>query len=107
MIEMTKRILLVCGGGASSGFLAANIRKYAKKQGADMQIEARSESELSNYINDIDVLLVGPHLAYMEDEIKSMTDPKGIPMALIDEDDYGMMNGAAVYDQIVTMLGDD
>jgi PTS system cellobiose-specific IIB component len=104
---MTKHILLVCGGGASSGFLAANIRKYAKKQNADMQIDARSESELSNYINDIDALLVGPHLAYMEDEIKSMTDPKGVPMELIDEEDYGMMDGEAVYEQIVDMLGDE
>ena len=103
---MTKFVLLVCGGGASSGFLAANIRKYAKKQGADLKIEARSESELSNYINDIDALLVGPHLAYMEDEIRSMTEPKKIPMELIDEDDYGMMDGQAVYEQIEDMLGE-
>ena len=104
---MTKRILLVCGGGASSGFLAANVRRYAKKQGADMKVEARSESELSNYIDDIDALLVGPHLAYMEDEIKGMTDPKGVPMELIDEDDYGMMDGEAVYNQIQEMLGEE
>lgn len=103
---MTKFVLLVCGGGASSGFLAANIRKYAKKQGADLKIEARSESELSNYINDIDALLVGPHLAYMQDEIRSMTGPKKIPMELIDEDDYGMMDGQAVYEQIEDMLGE-
>lgn len=104
---MSKFVLLVCGGGASSGFVAANTRKYAKKHGADMKIEARSESELPNYIDKIDALMIGPHLAYMEDEIKKMTDPKGIPTAIIDEDAYSMMDGEAVYEQIESLLGDN
>lgn len=104
---MTKHILLVCGGGASSGFVAANTRKYAKKQGADMDIQARSESEIPNYLDKIDALLIGPHLAYMEDEIKKMTVPKGIETAIIDEDAYSMMDGQAVYNQIKEMLGDE
>ncbi len=101
-----KHILLVCGGGASSGFVAANTRKYAKKQKADMKIDARSESEITNYIDDIDALLIGPHLAYMEEEIQKLTEPRGIPTAIIDEDAYSMMDGAAVYEQIQEMLGE-
>ena len=31
---MAKNILLICGSGASSGFMAAAIRKAAKKRGA-------------------------------------------------------------------------
>ena len=30
-LKMTKNVLLVCGSGASSGFMAANLRKAAKK----------------------------------------------------------------------------
>ncbi len=30
---MAKNILLICGSGASSGFMAAAIRKAAKKEG--------------------------------------------------------------------------
>lgn len=103
---MSKFILLVCGGGASSGFVAANTRKVAKKRGADLKIEARSESEIPNYLDQIDGLLIGPHLAYMEDEIKKMTSPKKIPTELIDEDTYSMMDGEGVYNQILRMLGD-
>ena len=29
---MAKNILLICGSGASSGFMAANMRKAAKKE---------------------------------------------------------------------------
>lgn len=59
---MSLNILLVCGSGASSGFMAANMRKAAKKAGLDYKIQARSEAELNDYANDIDVLMVGPHL---------------------------------------------
>lgn len=59
---MSKNILLICGSGASSGFMAASMRKAAKKQGLDYKIKARSESELGDYSNDIDALMVGPHL---------------------------------------------
>ena len=38
------RVLLVCGSGASSGFMAANIRKAAKEKGMEMEVQARSDS---------------------------------------------------------------
>ena len=47
-------VLLVCGSGASSGFMAANMRKAASKQGLEIDIKARSESEIENYIDEID-----------------------------------------------------
>ena len=62
-------VLLVCGSGASSGFMATNMRKAAVARGLDVDIKARSESEIENYIEDIDVLMVGPHLAYILDDI--------------------------------------
>ncbi len=57
-----KSILLICGSGASSGFMAANMRKAAKKKGLNYEIKARSESELADYADSIDALMVGPHL---------------------------------------------
>ena len=36
------RVLLVCGSGASSGFMAANMRKAAVEEGLEMYIKARS-----------------------------------------------------------------
>lgn len=59
---MATKVLLVCGTGASSGFMAANARKAAKKLNLDMEIKAKSESEIEDYLNEIDVLLVAPPL---------------------------------------------
>ena len=63
-------VLLVCGSGASSGFMATNMRRAAVARGVDMDIKARSESEIENYVDEIDALMVGPHLAYILDEVE-------------------------------------
>ena len=36
------QVLLCCGAGLSSGFLAQGARKVAKKKGLDIKIEAKS-----------------------------------------------------------------
>lgn len=56
------RILLACGIGASTGFMAANMRKAAKAQGLDVSIHAVSKSQVPEYADKIDVLLLGPPL---------------------------------------------
>ena len=43
----TIRVLLCCGAGFSSGFLAQKARQAAKKKKLDMTVEARSESVVS------------------------------------------------------------
>lgn len=49
-------VLLVCGSGASSGFMATNMRRAAVARGVEMDIKARSESEIENYVDEIDPL---------------------------------------------------
>lgn len=56
-------VLLVCGSGASSGFMAANIRKAAAARGLSITVNARSESTVEDYVDEIDCLMIGPHLA--------------------------------------------
>lgn len=71
------RVLLVCGSGASSGFMAANIRKAAKEKGIGMEVQARSDSEIDNYIEDVDLIMVGPHLEYVMDDLEEYTHEYG------------------------------
>lgn len=87
------RILLICGSGASSGFMAANMRKVAKKHGIKATIEARSDSMVDDFIDKIDVLLVGPHLKYMEDALKEKASKYNVPVAIIDNMTYGSLDG--------------
>ncbi|MFV5783806.1 PTS sugar transporter subunit IIB [Pediococcus acidilactici] len=96
---MSLNILLVCGSGASSGFMAANMRKAAKKAGLDYKIQARSEAELNDYANDIDVLMVGPHLK-SEFEALQKNVPDKVVTILMKPDYYSILDGAAAVEHI-------
>ncbi len=91
---MAKNILLICGSGASSGFMAANMRKAAKKEGLDYKIQAKSEAELGDYVDGIDALMVGPHLKAELDSIKEQV-PEGVKVILMKQSYYSLLDGAA------------
>ncbi len=95
------RILLVCGSGASSGFMAANMRKAAKEMGYDVEIRARSESEIDNYIDEIDALMVGPHLAYVMDDIEGYRNGRDFPIILMKAEYYSTLNGEKAIEHLL------
>lgn len=100
----TIEILLVCGSGASSGFMAANMRKAATKKGLDFSIKARSESEIENYIDEIDVLMVGPHLAYILDEVEEYTHGTDVKVLLMRSDYYATLDGSAAIEHLIAEM---
>ena len=100
-----KKILLICSAGASSGFMAKNIRVAAAARGLDFDVFARSDSMLEDYLDDIDFLLVSPHLDFMLDEIKDLVNKKNIPVSLIPKNLFGSLNGAGVLEIILEKLG--
>ena len=99
-----KNILLVCGTGASSGFMAKNIRLAAKAKNIEMSVKARSDSEVEDYIEEIDLLLVGPHLKYMLHDLEEIAEPHGVPVRIIEDDAYGSLDGNAVLESIIEEL---
>ncbi len=101
---MSKQVLLVCGTGASSGFMASNARKAAKDLGVDLTFIARSDSLVEDYIEDSVLLMVGPHLGYMLDELKEITDEYDVPIAVIEEEIYGELDGEGLVKQATTIL---
>ncbi len=94
-------VLLVCGSGASSGFMAANIRKAAAEKGLDIKITARGESEIENYIDDIDALMVGPHLAYILDEVEEFVGDAPVKVISMKPEYYATLNGKQALDHLL------
>jgi len=94
-------VLLVCGSGASSGFMAANMRKAAAKRGLDIEIKARSESEIENYIDDIDALMVGPHLSYILDEVEQYTHDTDVKVLLMKPEYYSKLDGEKALEHLL------
>ena len=97
-------VLLVCGSGASSGFMAANIRKAASQRGLEITVAARSESEIENYIDEIDCLMVGPHLAYILDDVEELIDGQDVKVELMKPEYYSTLNGEKALDHILSLF---
>ena len=93
---MTKKILLVCGAGASSGFMAAAARKASKKRGKDYEIKAKSKSEITNNLLETDLLLVAPHLKYMIEEVKEICESNNVQYGIIPQKVYGSLDGVGL-----------
>lgn len=94
-------VLLCCGAGMSSGFLAQKTRQSAKKQQLDLQIEARSESEVAQYLATIDMLMLGPHYAASLENFQAMAQPYNIPVMIIPQTIYATLDGAGMVDLIL------
>ena len=99
-----KNVLLVCGTGASSGFMARKTSQAAKARGIDLTIKARSESELLDYLDEVDIVLVGPHFKHMLKSIEDTAADYNVPVRLIDKDTYGNLDGDALLDTIIEVL---
>ena len=100
----TTRILLACGIGASTGFMAAGMRKVAKAQGRDCTIKAVSKSEIMDYADKIDVLLLGPHFASEVPEISAQVAPYGVKIMAIDPDYYAALDGEGILEDAYDLL---
>lgn len=97
-------ITLVCAVGMSTSILMARMQESAKKQGIEAKIVAMSESKFEEYEEPTEVLLLGPQIEYMADEMKEQYEPKGIKVAVIDMMDYGTLNGEKVLKDALALL---
>jgi PTS system cellobiose-specific IIB component len=97
-------VLLVCGSGASTGFMAAKLRKEAAKRGLDWEITARSETELESFDDEIHCVMLGPHLAYLLEELKERYKGKDIKVAVMEKRYYSILDGAEALKHIQSLF---
>ena len=96
------KIVLCCGSGASSGFMAQNIKKAAKKRSIDAEVIARSDSQIENFLDGTDVVMIAPHLQAEASMIAKRCG--NVPSIVIDRMAYGMLDGEKVLDQALSVI---
>ena len=103
-----KTIMLVCSAGMSTSLLVTKMQKAAEEKGVEADIFAVSASDADNQLEskNVDVLLLGPQVRFMQNQFAEKLAPKGIPLDVINMQDYGMMNGEAVYKKAKAMMGE-
>ena len=82
-------VLIVCGAGASSTFLASRMRAVAKARGIELSLQAASTSDIRPFLHTSTVLLVGPHLASSFDALRDEAALFGVPSVLLPPTAFG------------------
>lgn len=98
------RILLACGIGASSGFMAANMRKIAKKKGLGVKVNAVSKSQVMEYAGEIDLLLLGPHFSSEVPKYQEELKDNNVMVMAIDPDYYASLDGESILEEALEKL---
>lgn len=99
-------ITLICAGGFSTSMLVVRMQEAAKIMGMDVNIRASAECEFRECTGEApktDVLLLGPQVRYMLDKFKKLYEAKGVKVGIIDNMDYGMMDGEKVLKKALSL----
>lgn len=99
------KILIVCGAGASSTFVALRVRRTAAGRGLAVDVAAGTESDLPDSLDGIDVLLVGPHLAHVFAEIRGQADARGVGVVLLPETIFAARDGEQALELALSAAG--
>lgn len=95
-----KKILLACNAGLSTSMLVQKMKDSAEERKIDVEILAVSVNSINDY-TDYDVLLLGPQVRFLKDNIAEKVN---MPVIVIDTMDYGMLNGKKVLDNALAEM---
>ena len=100
-----KTILLVCSAGMSTSLLVTKMESAA---GVDCKIFALPFSDAPRVLEEVDCILLGPQVRFQKAAIEKLAAGRKagpVPVDIIDMRDYGTMNGKAVFDAAMKMIG--
>ena len=97
-------ILLVCQCGMSSGLLMQTMQHYAEENNLDLKVNARNIDDFMEYIDGVDIVLIGPQIKHREKEIRREMGELHIPVLVLEMKDYGMANGGSVIETAAEYL---
>jgi cellobiose PTS system EIIB component len=97
-------ILLCCAAGMSTSLIVTKMEKVAEAKGISARIWAVSESVVRSEIDEADVLLLGPQVRFLLNDMKKICGEKNIPVEVINMMSYGMCDGEAILAQATKLI---
>lgn len=88
------RILVICGAGASSTFVAMRLRHAAQDAGLAVQALAGTVESLAVDLDSTDILLVAPHLARELPDLRQLANDRGVRVILLPDDVFSDLDGS-------------
>jgi len=88
------RILVVCGAGASSTFVAQRVRHAALERGLVYAVTAGTSASVPDDLDATHVVLVGPHLGAEVERIRKDAATRGVRVIALPEDVFTDLDGS-------------
>ena len=95
---MKKRVYLFCSAGMSTSLVASRMQAVADNHNLPFEVKAFSDSKLDAIVEEFhpDVILLGPQVKYKFNATRDKYAPQGTPVAVIDLEDYGNVDGERI-----------
>lgn len=97
-----KKIALLCAAGMSTSVLVQKMKEAAKEMNYDCEINAYPVSTAKEVGKNADVILLGPQVRYELSKVQGLVE---CPVDVIDMRSYGTMNGKAVVEMAIKLIG--
>lgn len=95
-------IILACNAAMSTSMMKMRLEQETKNRGIEALVKAVPISELDDYKDTADVILLGPQVRYIEKKVKEQVS---IPVLVMDMKDYGTMNAKKILDDALAAIG--
>ena len=99
------RILVVCGAGASSTFVAQRVQRAAHDRGLPYSASAGTVRSLPIDLTATDIVLVGPHLGPELERIQQDAAIEGVRVVLLPEDVFTDLTGTRTLALVEEAMG--
>lgn len=80
----------------STSLIARSIQAAILKKGKSDYVKAMDQDSAEHFLKDFDVVLIAPQLRYILTKLQKMVEDQGIPVAVMEQTDYGLCNGEAI-----------
>ncbi len=103
-----KTALLICTAGITTGLLVKNVQNAADERGLDIHVYSAPAiiAEQAIQSQTIDALMIGPQSKYEIARLKDFLTYKAVPYKLISRENYEILDGEAVLEEIIALIGE-
>lgn len=98
------RLIILCSWGATSSQLAKKVEEAAAKRNINIVADAGGTGEFKKQAANFDVALLEPQVRHLKKEMTKIAEEHNIPIDLIDQRAFALMDGDKVLDQVLELV---
>ena len=104
-----KTVLLICTAGITTGLLVKNVQQAADERNLELHVYSAPAIVAEQIIQNqsVDALLIGPQSKYEVNRLRDFLNFKAVPFKLISQEDYETLDGEAVLQEVMQLLGEE